>query len=172
MRTLVPTLLAGAVSGACLLATAGTALAADPPATASPSAMTGHRAEARQHFFDTLDANHDGVVSRAEYQAWVDSRFAGLDSNGDGSVDATEIESSPKTAERVQKRAEAFVKRYDQSGTGKVSRRDFEAREMARFDRIGGGADSVTEEQLAAHRHGMKHGHAPRQDGDAGTDGG
>jgi hypothetical protein len=34
--------------------------------------------------FRSADANGDGVVTRAEYQAAVDARFARLDANGDG----------------------------------------------------------------------------------------
>lgn len=156
MRKIVPTLLAAAVSSACALAAVGTTLAATPgDATATPPA--NRHTQFQQRFFDKLDTNHDGVVSRAEYQAWVDGRFAKLDTNGDGSIDATEIESSPATAVRVQKHVEHFIKRYDKSGTGNVSESEFEAKEMSRFDRLSGGADTMTEAQLAAamaaHRH-------------------
>ena len=34
--------------------------------------------------FRMADANGDGVVTRAEYQAAVDARFAQMDANGDG----------------------------------------------------------------------------------------
>lgn len=156
MRKIVPTLFATALSSACALAIAGTAFAATPGGDATTTPASRH-AQFQQRFFDKLDTNHDGVVSRAEYQAWVDGRFAKLDSNGDGSVDAAEIESSPATAARVQKRAEHFIKRYDKSGTGNVSESEFETKEMSRFDRLSGGADTMTEAQfaaaLAAHRH-------------------
>lgn len=151
MRKTLSTSLAAALLGAGLLAAAGSTLAADA-ATDAAATPAGHRADVRQRFFDQIDTNHDGVISRAEYQAWVDSRYAKLDSNGDGSVDAQEIIASPAVAQRVQARAEGFVKRYDTSGTGKVSRSDFEAKEMARFDRLSGGADTLTADQLAAHR--------------------
>jgi EF hand domain-containing protein len=119
-----------------------------------------------QQFFDKIDTNHDGIVSRAEYQAWIDSRFAKLDANGDGTVDADEVATSPMAAERVQKRAEGFVRRYDTSGSGQVSKSDFEAKEMQRFDRLSNGADSITEDQLAT-AHPFKHhrGPAPNDNG-------
>jgi hypothetical protein len=151
MRKITFLPLAATLLGAGLLAAAGAALAADPSAQPSGD-RAARRAELKQRFFDQIDTNHDGTISRAEYQAWVDARFAKLDTNGDGRVDAQEIESSPVAAERVQKRAEAFVKRYDTSGTGKVDKADFEAKEMARFDRLSGGADTLTPEQLAAPR--------------------
>src|SRR5450756_1013318 len=102
MRKIIPFLLTTTLFGACALATAGATFPADPAsATAAPA--TTQRAARQQRFFDKLDTNHDGVVSRAEYQAWVDGRFAKLDSNGDGVVDANEIAASPAVAERVQK---------------------------------------------------------------------
>ena len=156
MRKIVPTLSAVALSSACALAAFGTAIAATPTDSTAASPANRH-AQFQQRFFNKLDTNHDGVVSRAEYQAWVDGRFAKLDTNGDGSIDATEIESSPATAARVQRRAEHFIKRYDKSGTGNVSESEFETKEMTHFDRLSGGADTMTETQfaaaMAAHRH-------------------
>ena len=143
------------------LAAAATASAADP-ATAPSDAANKH-AEWRQQFFDKVDTNHDGTISRAEYQAWVDSRFAKLDSNGDGTVDANEVATSQAAAERVQKRAKGFVRRYDPSGDGQVSKADFEAKEMQRFDRLSDGTDSITQAQFAAAKS-SRHRHAPPTD--------
>jgi hypothetical protein len=135
---------------------AGTAMAGTTDATGD-GARNMRRAAMQQQMFERLDADHDGQVTRTEYKAWVDGRFDKLDTNGDGSVDADEIAGSPATAERVNRRAEGFVKRYDASGTGKVTRADFEAKEMQRFERIGGGADSVTKEQLSKQRMPRSH---------------
>ena len=143
------------------------AASAAAPATSTPSATTpapgSKHAEWRQQFFDKIDTNHDGTISRAEYQAWIDGRFAKLDANSDGVVNADEVATSPMAVERVQKRAEGFVKRYDTSGNGEVSKADFEAKEMQRFDRLSNGADSVTEDQFTAARP-FKHRHAPQTD--------
>lgn len=173
MRKIVSILLPG-VFGACALA--GAAMAADQTADAAANSQNpraAKRAEYRQRFFDQIDTNHDGVVSRAEYQAWVDARFAKLDTNGDGHIDANEIATSPAAAARAQKRAEAFVKHFDQDGSGTVSKSDFEAKAMARFDHLGNGADSLTEDQLAMpHGGGRHHGGAPATKADASSDGG
>ena len=68
----------------------------------------------------------------------------------DGVVNADEVATSPMAAERVEKRAQGFVRRYDTTGRGEVSRADFEAKEMQRFDHMSNGADSVTEDQFTA----------------------
>ena len=143
------------------------AASAAAPATSTPSATTpapgSKHAEWRQQFFDKIDTNHNGTISRAEYQAWIDGRFAKLDANGDGVVNADEVATSPAAVQRVQKRAEGFVNRYDTNGNGEVSKADFEAKEMQRFDRLSNGADSVTEDQFTAARP-FKHRHAPQTD--------
>lgn len=171
MRKILPTLLASALFGVCALTAAGTAVAADPAADAATT-HADRRAEFRQRFFDKIDTNHDGVISRAEYQAWVDGRFAKLDTSGSGSVDANDIVNSPATKQLVEKRAERFIKRYDTTGTGKVSKADFEAKQMARFDRLSGGADTLTQEQFVTagkafrHHRGMRgQGANPAADG-------
>jgi hypothetical protein len=147
-----------------MLFAAGAASAAAPAPTGDATPAPGTKqSEWRQRFFDKIDANHDGVISRAEYQAWVDSRFAKLDSNGDGVVDADEVASSQAAAERVQKRADGFVRRYDTTGNGQVTKADFEAKEMQHFDRLSNGADTVTQDQFAAARG--QHRHAPQADG-------
>jgi opacity protein-like surface antigen len=160
------TLTALAAAGAASAATPATSTTPSASATAAPSPGSRHAAW-RQKFFDQIDTNHDGTISRAEYQAWVDGRFAKLDANGDGAVNADEIATSPAAVERVQKRAEGFVKRYDTSGSGEVTKADFEAKEMQRFDRLSNGADSVTEDEFdaaAAHRFNHRHG-APAASG-------
>ncbi|MEO7323330.1 MAG: hypothetical protein ABIW82_00720 [Dokdonella sp.] len=155
MRKTLLTHVAPLLCAACVLVAAGSAFAADPTSDATTT-HASKRAEFRQRFFEQIDTNHDGVVSRAEYQAWVDGRFDKLDSNHDGHVDAIEIAHSAATAERAQKRAEGFVKRNG-NGSSTVNKADFEAKAMARFDRLGDGADTLTIDQLSAGRGGFKH---------------
>jgi hypothetical protein len=142
------------------LVAAGAAFAAPGSTAGTTPAPNAQPGQWRQQFFDRIDTNHDGTISRAEYQAWVDNRFAKLDTNGDGVVNTDEVATSPMAAERVAKRAEGFVRRYDTTGSGEVSRSDYEAKEMQRFDRMSNGADSVTEDEFtaAASRH-FKHRH-------------
>ncbi|HEU4662468.1 MAG TPA: hypothetical protein VFS55_00410 [Dokdonella sp.] len=133
-----------------LAGVAGSASAAD--ATAGAPDRAARRAQLQQRFIDQIDTDHDGSVTRVEYQAWIDARFAGLDANGDGEVDADEIARSPQVAERVRKRAEHFVSRYDASGSGRVSKADFETKAMARFDRLSDGAGVVDADRLLPRR--------------------
>jgi hypothetical protein len=148
----VQALLAAAAIGMTFSAVAGT------PDPAAADTRANRRAQMKQRFFDQIDANHDGRTSRDEYRAWVDSRFDRLDANRDGTVDADEIANSPQARERVQQRAERFVKRFDASGSGKVSKADFEAKAMTRFDRLANGADTVSMDQFdAPGNHGHRH---------------
>ncbi len=137
---------------ATALGTQVPAHAATPPATSGGSTDTQARAAPQRRLFDAIDTDHDGVVSREEYRRWVDQRFQKLDRNTDGRVDANEIADSAAARERRQRRAERFVARVDSSGSGRISQADFEAKAMQRFDRLAGGADGITPEQLAGRR--------------------
>ena len=156
------------------LVAAGLAFAAGPTTSTAGTdtpAPGARQAQWRQQFFNKIDTNHDGIISRAEYQAWVDSRFAKLDTNGDGVVDADEVANSPAAAQRVEKRAQGFVRRYDTTGSGQVSRTDFEAKEMQHFDRMSGGNGTITEDQFMTQHRPFAHRHAAAPQSDSGSDG-
>lgn len=143
-----------AVSLAAALLAAGTAAAQ----SAAPNAQEG----SRKSLVDRIDANHDGTVTKAEYQAFVDRRFERLDANQDGFIDANEAASST-AGERRQSKRGGMIQRLDTNGDGKISKAEFEAGSMKRFERLSGGADSISDDQLdnamkqQRSRHGASH---------------
>ena len=143
-----------ALAAACMLGMAA-AGAATPPAAVPGAQPMSAPTSPRQR----IDANGDGQISRAEYQAWIDQRFAALDSNGDGKVSADEIVNSPAARARAEPRAEQFIKRFAPEGSSEVTRSDFEAALMTRVDKVADGSDTVSAEQLRPRHHrGPRHG--------------
>lgn len=171
MRTL-PILTAGAL-----------ALALAAPAMAAPGGKQGG--------YDRTQP-----MARAEMMAKVDQRFAKMDTNGDGTIDAAEMTAhreamkaaraqrlasmseadkakmeakkeqrraamKERKAERVaageparEKRAKgSWLARIDANGDGMITREEFNAPAMQRFDRLDANKDGVvTPEERAAGR--------------------
>lgn len=66
-------------------------------------------AEARKRWFDMLDTDHDGAISKAESEAASDKRFARLDADHDGKV----------TQEEMRAAREMMHKQWMQNKTNK-----------------------------------------------------
>jgi len=95
------------------------------------------------------DANHDGVVTRAEAIAEAERRFARLDVNGDGYITQNEIapDGPPRGgpglppppgdehAERPRIGARMF-ERIDANDDGRLSRDEYIAADLKLFDRL------------------------------------
>lgn len=66
---------------------------ASKPGNAGNGLGYGMNQEEAMNVFNSLDANHDGVVSREEFMVNGDSgqRFPGCDSNGDGKLTQAEF---------------------------------------------------------------------------------
>ena len=154
MRIFIPVLATAAWLAASV------AMAAEPttPANAPHNQPRAERHAMGQRLFERIDADQDGAISRAEYQAWVDQRFARLDPDGKGHVDADDIANSPAMHEKAQRRAQHLIARYDRSGSGTLDKADFEARAMERFDRLAAGGDSIDKAafQAGMERHGKR----------------
>jgi len=85
------------------------------------------------------DADGDGAVSRAEYQAEVDARFARLDANGDGKLDTAEM--PMRAIGRRDLAATAAAPAPDGSAAGDIPRERFRSAAMLRFERLDGNGD-------------------------------
>ena len=106
-------LLAGAVALGCSGCAARLATAA---------VGAGQRPDPAQILAEA-DTDHDGRVTRAEYQAARAARFARLDRNHDGYVDADDL---PRLARRrFEGRVEQLDRALDADGDGRISRAEF-----------------------------------------------
>src|SRR5574338_1241161 len=81
------------------------------------------------------DANHDGNISRAEFDAARAARFAQMDANHDGSLQASE---RPQWGGGAQPTGAtpAGAQRGDTNGDGVISRAEYDAQAGRMFDRL------------------------------------
>jgi len=117
---------------ALALATAATAMAAEPSATSQRAPKA------------TLDANSDGVIDRAEAAKFprLAEKFDTLDKNGDGKLDASERPQwkHGRHGRRGDHGARGLgghggIERLDKDGDGRISRAELEAGKARRGDR-------------------------------------
>jgi len=48
------------------------------------------------YYFNTVDTNHDGVISKEEHDAFFDAKFQEADTNGDGVLSREEVREQRK----------------------------------------------------------------------------
>ena len=104
-------------AAALLAGVAATASAQAPPPGAPPMGPPGHER------FD-IDANHDGVLTRAEALAAADARFKRLDANHDGKLTKDEFDHRSE----MQAAADERFKRLDKNNDGELSKDEFDHR--------------------------------------------
>ncbi len=113
--------------------------------------------------FETLDADGDGQLTRAEMQAHMKARFDAADSDGDGILTRDEIEARGR--QKAAERAGRMIGKLDADGDGAVSFEEMQAakprgaRMFERADADGDGAISRAEfddarAAMRAHRKG------------------
>jgi len=85
------------------------------------------------HPFMGADADKDGRISKAEAMAAAAARFERMDANKDGFVDQTD------RAATAEKRRQAWFKKVDTDGDGKLSPAELDAAKAARSHRGPGG---------------------------------
>lgn len=77
------------------------------------------------------DANHDGMITRAEYLNWRASRFDSFDRNHDGFIDASD---APRFAAHARERLNLLMSEADTNHDGRISRAEFNATPTPLFD--------------------------------------
>jgi Ca2+-binding EF-hand superfamily protein len=83
---------------------------------------------------EQADANHDGKVTKQEYNDARAALFARMDRNGDGFIDDTDAREGAN--ERGQRAAAAMRGRIDSNGDGKVSKEEFVNAPTTVFDKF------------------------------------
>ena len=125
-------------------------------AAATPSAAAAQGGPRLDQAFDQMDANHDGVVSRAEFIASRHARFLGLDRNHDGYLTAADIPPLAHLTGRADK-ISAMLARFDLDHDGKVSEQEFVTGSLAMFDLADTNHDGVlTRAEAAAATQAMR----------------
>jgi len=93
------------------------------------------------------DTNGDGKISRAEYTAMSEQRFARMDKNGDGAITADEV------GDMAGRGPGGGVMAADTDHDGKVSHAEFTAMAAARFARMDANSDGdITADEMPAPR--------------------
>jgi hypothetical protein len=106
--------------------TAAVALLATPALAQSDTAAPAAKPIRTTTGMMRYDANKDGIVDRAEWNAGQQARFQELDKNGDGKISAQEFSPGGTTDKR-----EAAFRRLDADRDGAVTQTEF----MAQADR-------------------------------------
>ncbi|MES3085182.1 EF-hand domain-containing protein [Sphingomonas faeni] len=126
-------------------------------ASAITSAAGAQTAPATPRLPMRQDANHDGVATRAEAIAQADARFAQMDTDHDGRITAGEMRAYREALhDRMVasgrdvpvpppggRKHDGMGRRMDPNGDGSVTREEFEARALKRFDRMDANHDGT-----------------------------
>ena len=102
------------------------------------------------------DTNHDGKISRAEFLAARDARFAQMDANHDGSLQASERPHWQQGGAQTASAAGGGHGNHgDANGDGVVSKAEYDAQAGHQFDRADANHDGFIDaaEMQAMHDH-------------------
>ncbi|KQN02448.1 MULTISPECIES: EF-hand domain-containing protein [Sphingomonas] len=140
-------------------------------ASAITSAASAQTAPATPRPPMRQDANHDGVSTRAEAIAQADARFAQMDTDHDGRITAGEMRAYREALhDRMVasgrdvpvpppggRKHDGMGRRMDPNGDGSVTRDEFEARALKRFDRMDANHDGTIDATERANAAEMRH---------------
>lgn len=123
--------------------------------------------------FEEIDANSDGELTQAEFDAHRTARFTSADANGDGLLNKEEMLARARDGanERMTHRVERMIERLDSNDDGQLSEEELQARAKGRrgdiFERLdadkSGSISKAEFEQAKANRKG-KRGQSQSQD--------
>lgn len=145
--------LAAALLGASLLAGSAYAAQQTPAPAPQDRPMRGDVGRA--------DTNNDGVITREEYLADVDARFAKIDVNKDGKITKDE---RPDGGEG---RGGRMMSRTDTNGDGAISLDEQRAQALRRFDRLDANGDGKIDQAERDAARDRVRGMMERRSGDA-----
>lgn len=91
--------------------------------------------------FDKLDPGHTGQVTLRQFLDHRSQRFRSLDADGDGRVSRAEFDASHAGQDPVQ--GAATFARFDADHDGVITRAEWDTAEAARFARIDANGDGV-----------------------------
>jgi hypothetical protein len=130
-----------------MLSFASTAVAQKAPAAAPKPVSRADFIKKLDTAFGSVDANHDGVWSKAELDAAqtrtvqqrLQAEFKQLDTNHDGQLSYQEF----AAAAHVNVNADQMLQKLDANHDGKVSADEFRAPQLANFAKIDANHDGV-----------------------------
>jgi Ca2+-binding EF-hand superfamily protein len=89
------------------------------------------------------DANNDGAVTRAEFDAGRDAHFARLDANNDGALSQDEMQAMRGHHRGGRGGGMHSLRGADANNDGNITRDEFLARPIEHFDRLDANDDGV-----------------------------
>lgn len=108
-------------------------------------------------WFDTADANHDGVVSRDEFMRYREANFGRLDRNNDGVVSPADFPRLARFKPDAFERVTEALGGADRNGDGAISRAELTQAPPVMFDRADANRDDrVTKAEYDAARARMR----------------
>lgn len=91
--------------------------------------------------FEEADGNHDGAVTRAEFQAARVARFDQMDRNGDGAIGRDDFGRLLRFRQQAGQRLDELLAEADANHDGRVTRAELERAPTPLFDRADANRD-------------------------------
>lgn len=107
--------------------------------------------------FDNADADHNGLITRAEFAASRMTRFNQMDRNHDGAVSKADFKRIARFRPEAGERLDTLIAQADANRDGKATRAEMAAAPTPIFDRADANRDGVVDKvELAAITQALK----------------